>query len=398
MSEKFKLPTKKAALFWDVGTGDSTTLVVKPGEVHVQIDIRHLEKAESEDEPEWPVIDHLVEALPKKDGKPYLSLFVLTHPDRDHVQGFAELNRRVLIGEIWHTPKIFRDQDDDGEETFCEDAQAFRKEAERRREAIIADPKNVKAGNRLRIIGHDDVLNDKKYKDFPPEFKSLPGHRVTMIDGVDHSQDFIAFVHAPFSDDQAADKNNTSLSLNVALLEGEKYGQFFFLGDREYPTIKRIFECTEAHPDNVPYLCWNVMLCSHHCSKFVMHWQDEGDAGEVFKQDIMDFFKKYSRDKEGYIVASCHSDFSDESGKNPPHLKARKAYEGIIKAGRFICTHEYPTKKSPAPLIFTVDETGCKLDEKRETGASAAALSALVGAARGAAQPPSVQTGFGASA
>ena len=69
-----------------------------------------------------------------------------------------------------------------------------------------------------------------------------------------------------------------------------KYGQFFFFGDREYPTIKRIFATTEEHPDNVPYLSWDVMLCSHHCSKAVMHWQEEEDDDEVFKQDIMDYF------------------------------------------------------------------------------------------------------------
>jgi hypothetical protein len=392
VSEKFRLPDKKSALFWDVGTGDSTTLVVKPGEIIVQIDIRHLEKAESEGEPEWPVIDHLVESLPKKDGIPYLALFILTHPDRDHIQGFAELNRRVLIGEIWHTPKIFRDLED--EESFCEDAEAFRKEANRRHDAIMKDPTNVKSGNRLRVIGHDDVLQDDKYKNFPKELKSLPGHKVSLIDGKDHGSEFVAFIHAPFKDDQAADKNNTSLSLNVTLFDGDKYGQFFFFGDREYPTIKRIFECTEEHPDNKPYLFWNVMLCSHHCSKFVMYWQDEGDKEEVFKQDIMDFFKKYSRNGEGYVVASCHSDFSDESGKNPPHLKARKAYEKIVEAGRFICTHEYPSKKSPAPLIFTVSENGFKLDEKRDSNL-ASALGAAVVTARGAGQPPGVQTGFG---
>jgi len=394
MSNEFKLPSKKAALFWHVGTGDSTTLVVKPDDVIVQIDIRHLEKAEHPDEPEWPIINDLVKSLPKRNGRPYLSLFVLTHPDKDHVQGFAELNRRVDIGEIWHTPKIFRDHDD--EEALCEDAKAFRVEAHRRRKEILANPTDVKSKDRLRIIGHDDVLLDDKYKDIPDEFKSRPGHRVTMIDGVDRGTDFQAFIHAPFSDDQAANKNNTSLALNVVLWDGDKYGQFFFFGDREYPTIKRIFEETEAHPHNVPYLFWDVMLCSHHCSKAVMYWQDEGDDDEVLKQDIMDFFAKYSRNKSGYIVASSHSDFTDEPGDLPPHKKAREAYEEIVKAGHFICTHEYPTKKSPAPLVFIVDQDGSKLDDKRSKTVGAATLGLAVTAARGAGAPPTVQTSFGA--
>ena len=98
---------------------------------------------------------------------------------------------------------------------------------------------------------------------------------------------FIAFIHAPFKDDQAKDKNNTSLSLNVVIREGDKYGQFFFFGDREYPTIKRIFETTEQRKadgtDNTGYLFWNVMLCAHHCSKAVMHWQEDADKERDFQ-------------------------------------------------------------------------------------------------------------------
>jgi beta-lactamase superfamily II metal-dependent hydrolase len=394
MSSEFKLPTKKAAVFWPVGTGDSTTIVIKPGEVVAQIDIRHLEKAEDRAAAEWPIIDHLVKTLPKKgNGRPYLALFILTHPDRDHVQGFTELLRRVDIGEIWHTPKIFRDQAD--QEGLCEDAKAFRREAHRRREAILRNPGSVKSGDRLRIIGHDDVLMDDKYKNIPEEFKSRPGHRVTRIEGVDR-QDFVAFIHAPFSDDQAKDRNNTSLALNITLFEGDRYGQFFFFGDREYPTIKRIFETTEA-AGNQAYLCWNALLAAHHCSKCVMYWQDEGADEEVLKQDVMDLLEKYSRDASGYIVSSSASDFTDGDGHLPPHKRARDAYEEIVKAGHFICTHEYTGKERPEPLIFTVESEGFKFDDKRGKTTGTAVLSSAVPLAAGGAQPPGVQVGFGSA-
>src|SRR5262245_34138382 len=105
MVNQFTFPRHKAAIFWPVGTGDSTTLVLKPDEIIMQLDLRHLEKAADPQEPEWPVIDHLVRMLPKRNGRPYLALFALTHPDMDHILGFAELLRRVDIGELWHTPK-----------------------------------------------------------------------------------------------------------------------------------------------------------------------------------------------------------------------------------------------------------------------------------------------------
>lgn len=387
--------SKKCVIYWPVGTGDSTTLVLKPGQIVMQIDLHHMTKADGDDNPEWAIVDELVKSLPKKrNGRPYLAVFVLTHPDKDHVQGFKELLSRVDIGEIWHTPKIFRDLEK--HEALCEDALAFRKEAHRRRKAIADNPLAIKSGDRLRVIGHDDILSEEDYKKIPEDCKSRPGDSVVKVDGSDLIGHFKAFIHAPFSDDQAADRNNTSLSLNVVLWDGEKYGQFMFFGDREYPTIKRIFEATEQNSKNKPYLYWNAMLCAHHCSKAVMYWQDEGDDQERFKQDIMDYFAKYSRDGEGYIVASAHSDFTDAHGDNPPHKKARRRYENIVKAGRFLCTHEYPSKEKPEPIVFVIDEkTGFTLSDKRKQTQGPAALGAAVAAARGSVAPPSAQTTFG---
>jgi hypothetical protein len=392
MAEEFNLPNKKAVVFWPVGTGDSTTLVLKPGKIVMQIDIRHLEKADDPEEPEWPIINHLVTALPKKEGRPYLALFALTHPDKDHIQGFAELLKKVHIGEVWHTPKIFRSQAD--QESLCDDAKAFRNEVHRRRKAILKDPGNIKSGDRLLVIGHDDILGEDDYKDLPDSCKSRPGEKVSSVDGNNLSKDFRAFIHALFKDDQDEDKNNTSLSLNVVLWEGEVYSQFFFFGDRQYRTIKQIFEITEKNTDNKPYLYWYVMLCSHHCSKAVMYCQEENDKKETFKKDIMDYFEKYKIKEAGYIVSSSHSKFTDGEGDNPPHKKARNRYEEIVKTGYFICTHEYPQKKNPEPIVFTINSNGLSFEDKRKKGEGPAGLS-TVEAARGGSQPPSTQIGFG---
>jgi hypothetical protein len=398
MSNEFKLPNTKAVIFWPIGTGDSTSIVVKPNQIVMQIDLRDLEKANDSDEPEWCIIDELVKVLPRKgNGRPYLALFVLTHPDKDHVQGFAELLKRVDIGELWHTPKIFRDQSN--QEALCEDAKAFRNEVDRRRKAILAAPNAIQPGNRLRVIGHDDILFEDKYKDLPESCKSRPGEIIHFIDGNDLTGHFQSFIHAPFKDDLAKDKNETSLSMNIVLCEGDKYGQFFFFGDREYTTIKRIFETTEStknnQRDNTPYLFWNVMLSAHHCSKAVMYYQDDGDVEECFKKDIMEYFEKYSIENNGYIVSSSASDFSDEPGKNPPHAKARKRYEEIAKLGHFICTHEYPSKQSPFPMVFTVNTNGFSFDDKRSRSQNPTGLAATVTTARGGTQPPSTQVGFG---
>ena len=393
MIQKFQLPTKKAVIFWPVATGDATTLVLKPGEIVMQIDLHHLAKSENSEEPEWAIIDHLVQILPKRNGRPYLALFVLTHPDLDHIKGFPELLKRVDIGEIWHTPKIFRDQAD--EETLSDDAKAFRNEVHRRRKAILANPTAVSSGNRLRVIGHDDILSEDGYKNLPAECKSRPASKISQVDGVNLKGHFEAFVHAPFKDDQAANRNNTSLSLNIVLWEGQKYAQFFFFGDREYETTKRIFETTEQHPNNTGYLMWDVALCSHHCSKGVMYWTAPGESAEKFRKDVMDYFRKYSR--KGYFVSSSCPVFTDGHGDCPPHKKARERYEEIVDSGHFICTHQYPNEKNPQPIVFTVGSDGFGFDDKRSTTAGPAAFAASIATARPAAAPPKTQVGFGST-
>ena len=126
-----------------------------------------------------------------------------------------------------------------------------------------------------------------------------------------------------------------------------------------------------------------------------MYAQEEGDSEKVFKQDIMDYFENYSRDGNGYVVSSSHSKFTDGEGDNPPHKKARSRYEKIVKAGRFICTHEYPTKNTPEPLVFTVGSDGFGFDDKRVKSEGPAGLAAGIATARGALQPPGKQVGFG---
>ena len=79
-SENVTLPSQ-GFVFWPVGTGDSSTVVVQSGVV-MQIDLNHLESANDDGDPRTPIVDRLTELLPKVDGKPYLSVFVLTHPDQ----------------------------------------------------------------------------------------------------------------------------------------------------------------------------------------------------------------------------------------------------------------------------------------------------------------------------
>src|SRR5687768_4690810 len=102
-----ELLTQRGAVFWLGGSGDRTTIVVDDQTV-AQVDLRDMAKADRDDTPEIAVVDRLVEALPQRDERPYLAVFVLTHADKDHCCGFEDLLSRVTIGELWATPRLWR--------------------------------------------------------------------------------------------------------------------------------------------------------------------------------------------------------------------------------------------------------------------------------------------------
>ena len=104
----FELP-KKGLVFWPVATGDSSTIVVKENATVVQIDLHDCAAAGEKNSDTTAIVDELVRLLPKRNKKPYLAVFALTHPDNDHILGFGDLLSKVTIGELWHTPRIFRE-------------------------------------------------------------------------------------------------------------------------------------------------------------------------------------------------------------------------------------------------------------------------------------------------
>ncbi len=381
-------------IFWPVGCGDTTTIVVSETEV-VQIDINDKLMADEEGNEHIPIVDELVATLPKRNGKPYLSCFVLTHPDLDHCRGFKDLLKRVTIGEIWHTPRIFREYEDTYD--LSADALAFRKEAHRRAERSIEAGGDPGSGHRVRIIGYASELFEpgERYFGFPEQqFYTRPGNRVVTLDGANVADRFHAFIHAPFKGGLADERNETSLAMQVVIGPGNPI-RGLFLGDLSYPTLMQIFEETHRH-GNDGMLQWNVLLAPHHCSKKVMYERD-GSGKDVLQQDVLDEFSACQLDI-GYIVASSNEfPHSNASGDNPPHRKARNRYEEIVNT-EFVCTGEFSTPEHARPIIFTATAEGMVLAGEDYVMSESAenTLAAAIAAAQGNNDPPATKVGFGA--
>lgn len=381
--------TGPSFIFWPVGCGDSTTIVVSEDEV-VQVDINDKQMADEEGNEHIPIVDELIARLPLRNGRPYLSCFVLTHPDLDHCRGFADLLERVEIGEIWHTPRIFREYEDDCD--LSEDAQAFREEAHRRAQRSIEAGGDPGPGNRVRIIGYASELFEpsERYHGFPQDqFYTRPGNPIDMLDGQDVADRFNAFIHAPFKQSLADTRNETSLAMQVVIGGGNSI-RGLFLGDLSYPSVMQVFDETHAH-DNDDMLTWNVLLAPHHCSKKVMYEDD------VLRQDVMEEFAA-SQLSPSYIVSSSNEfPASNSRGDNPPHRRARNRYEEIVNDG-FVCTGEFSTPENVRPIIFTATASGMVLagDDYEMSESASDTLAAAISAAQGSDAPPAAKVGFGA--
>lgn len=376
---------KPKVMFWPVGTGDSTSIVVQNGVV-LQVDLRDLHSADEAGDDHAALIDELVENLPKVAAKPYLSVFALTHPDKDHILGFKELLKKVSIGEIWFTPRVFTENKKD----LCEDAVAFKKEAERRVKETIASDGDAVSGNRVRLIGYTDLLKEDEFVGFPKDRLTVPGNSITEIDGKDYKGEFNAFIHAPFAEENEGDRNNTSLCMQVVLGSDPSKGGVLLFGDIAYPRLRRIFNETKK-AGNHDYLKWKVLLAPHHCSKSAMYQKE--DDSEVLKQDILDDLESYQV-KSGVIVASSEKIPSrNNPGDNPPHAKAKKRYQEIA-SGDFLCTHE--NCENGEPLVFTIDGVLSPPDIAEAGSAmTIGELASAIAKARGTDNPPSEQVGYG---
>lgn len=377
------LPTQ-GVTFWPVGNGDSTTVSIND-DVKLQIDLHHMVAAEDEDEEYYPVVDHLVEELPKVKGKPYLAVFALTHPDKDHIQGFDKLLEEATIGELWLTPRVFDDEE------LSKEADAFYEEADRRRKLAIEKNGDLESGDRIRIFGYSTILEENKFEGFPDELLTLPGESISRLDGDDLAEEFRAFIHSPFKAEEEDERNDTSLGMQISLGREEDDLKVLILGDLEHDSLRKIIDISKAN-ENEDELKWNILLAPHHCSKSVMYTKDEND-NNVLQQEMMDDLERFCLDT-GYIVSSSKSiPASNKKGDNPPHAIAKDRYEEIVSS-EFLCTHNDESEDAE-PIVF--DKSGDELILNGESISAVAAksLSSIIDDARASGTPPTNTAGFG---
>ncbi len=375
-----------------VGCGDMTLIVLgDQQQTTILIDCNIRQAADDPDDDTRDVAKDLRDRL-KRDskGRPYIDVFLTSHPDQDHCRGIQkhfhlgapkdypdekkpDNQKKILIGEIWSSPIVFHRASKN--HTLSEDANALQKEAKRR--VQIARTKQcvgIDAGDRILILGEDV---DGKTDDLRGILVKLD-EIFDRVNGTD-SDLFKARLLAPLpiSEDEQEEeelgKNHSSVILNIELADSsdrKTVKNFLTGGDAEVVIWEKLWAKHKKKPE---VLAYDSMLTPHHCSWHTLSHDSRTDLGDKAKVSP-DAKSALSQIRQGgYIIASSSPIKDDDC--DPPCYAAKLEYESIAKGakGGFICTSEYPTESAPAPLEFTIAD-GKLTKSARKVAASAPAI------------------------
>ena len=359
---------KHSIKFYPVGNGDCSLTTIGGANKKIMFDCNFRKKAQDSDEM-YDVLDDLLtnELTSKKCGLPFLDAFLLTHPDQDHCRSFADKfylgdpdavtqaekdNKKILIGELWYSPRVFEELSGD----LNADANAFKKEAKRRMDLFKSDShKADKDGNRIRIIGWADN----------PDLKGLedrivtPGNTISEVNG-SNCRYFEMFIHAPFKDDiEGEDRNMTSIVTQLRFISDKKdedIARVFLAGDSEWRVIEKIMDKTSDDD----YLKWDLMEAPHHCSYKFFADNREDDPNQA----SLDFIDK---SEDGAFVV-CSSKVVKKNSDNPPCQKAKNRYTDRVGESNFFCTSGEKEDDTEMPIVFDIEDGEIALceDEKKE--------------------------------
>jgi hypothetical protein len=371
--------------FFPVGNGDMTLIKLSSGrKILIDINIRQ-PGDEARD-----VLRDLRERLDEDgEGRPYVDVMVLSHPDQDHCRGLREHFHlgplsdyptkeeasKVVIREMWSSPLVFRRASK--KHTLSDDAKAWNTEA-KRRVALFREEGELEDGDRILIMGEDA---DGKTDDIL-DIVIKTDQRITTVAGKAEAN-FSALLLAPMNADSEEEaeelsKNESSIIINYSIGTGavEDAVKFLSGGDAEVYIWEKQWE---RHKDDTSALEYDLLSTPHHCSWHTLSWHSWSKKEE--EAEVSDDARSaLSQTRSGaYIVASSCPILDDDN--DPPCIRAKREYEAIAKAasGKFLNTSVHPSEKNPEPMAFEVTSGGVKAKWKVAAAPAAAGVATAFG-------------------
>jgi len=389
--------------FFPVDNGDMTLIKLDDErKTTILIDMNVRQKAENDDDDTRDVGADLRERLNKdKNGRPYVDVFVLSHPDQDHCSG-ADRNlhlnpiedykdkpkegeeKKIVVQEMWSSPTIFRRASKNN--TLCSDAKAINKEAKRRVEAFknnsgATSISGMPEGDRIRIIGEDE--NGKT--DDIMAIVSKIDEVFSEINGQDNGfAKMVAIGPLPAGDAEGDDdtlaSNRSSIAMQYHLWPkvtagtGDGYCLYLTGGDAGVEVWDRLDE--RHKPSNFEPLEYDLLLSPHHCSWRSLSHDRWSELGEKVKVSPKARHALSNGRSNARIVVSSKP--IKKADADPPHERAKREYVSMVADNdHFFCTGEYQSEDEPEPLEFVITANGFEPPRKKTTSVTGTA--AIIG-------------------
>ncbi len=250
----------------------------------------------------------------------HLDVFILTHPDEDHLRGFGEI---FYLGE----PDDHDDDPEEGavkvivDEMWCssygadpnyttEQSKPVLDEIKRRKK-LQGKAEGEKDGNRLRILTADNTT--------PQELSSNVEYQVLA------PTDEEADIPKAKDGEQPNSSNGSSLVIGWTITVGGRSSKVLLCGDATVEVMERLNkDCSDDE------LSWHILLAPHHCSRLSLgsKYIENGDEKFKWSQDALNAVN-HPLSSKAHIVSSSRKFGS----KHPPHPQARDKYYSILAQG-----------------------------------------------------------------
>ncbi|EKO3482260.1 cobalamin biosynthesis protein CobQ [Vibrio fluvialis] len=313
-------------------------------------------------------------------GRPYVDVFFLTHPDKDHITGFNTMfysgnpddwgdnSAKIRINEIWSSPRVFRRATAtgcDGNNTLCDDAVKFNTEVKRRVKLYREGGCIGGDGNRVIILSSDEDGKTDDIQSIVAKLYTSFGHMSGIND-----QSLNAYLLAPADKQEVAEdeeeltKNNSSAIIRFDLdhafydetlnCDVTHKKSFLVGGDAEVKCWEVLHDKLEA-TGQLNELSYDVLLAPHHCS-----WRSLSNDSESKCDDPQLNASAHAAlsfaNENALILCSSH----EFGNSTPPSQLARDAYEKILtdnNGGQFLAVAEQgeDSDGNPNSLFITFD-------------------------------------------
>lgn len=301
-----------------------------------------------------------------------LDVVAFTHADDDHVCGaamFFSLDHsrayqgegRIRITELWVPAAFIIESRND----LKPDARAIQAEARYR----------LIRGEGIKVFSRPDRLAEWLAK----QNLSLADRAHLIVDAGQLVPGFTRagqgvefFVHSPFAhrldDGSVIDRNDCSLVLQATFQTAGEPARLILAADTTHDILSELIGITLDH-DNAERLRWNVIKLPHHCSYLSLS-AEKGEHETIPDEPIAWLFEEQG-ELHGIIV-STSDPIPEKDTSQPPHVQAARYYRRIAgeRPYQFVVTMEYPSVRSPEPLVITIDQAGAT-PERRNRSSSA---------------------------